>query len=106
LIATIRYEMWTLWPNGIRLAGAEQHLLFRVTEKQLHLSLDNIECVLYIAVAMPRHCLCRRDLKFCDAESWPFGMAKPTIYFIEMTSVLERLHPSSFMPPNVFNMCV
>ena len=38
------------------------------------MALDNVEGVLYVAVTMPGHLLCRRDLEFADAEAGPLSM--------------------------------
>jgi hypothetical protein len=43
-------------------------------------SLDDVERILDIAVAMPRHLLSRRDLEFADAEAGPLGMINQQPY--------------------------
>src|SRR5919197_2699474 len=86
-IAAISYKMRPLRRHGICVTGPKQHFLLRLTKKQPQLSLNDVKSVLDIAVAMPRHGLSRRDLKFRDAEAGTFGVISAPLYFIKMTGI-------------------
>jgi len=79
-------------PDRIRLAGTEPHLLLRLAQEQPETSLQDIERILDVAVAMPGHGLGWRDLEFGDPETRPLGMSGPPLDRVDMTGVLQRFH--------------
>ena len=69
-------QMRAARPDGIGVAGAEPHLLLGLAQEQAEASLQDVERILDIAVAVPRHVLVRRDLDFGDAETGASGTCR------------------------------
>src|SRR5262249_51124705 len=82
------------------LRRAEPHLLLGFTQEEPELSRDDVERILNMAVAVPGHLLCRRELEFGDAEARSLGMVRPALDGIEMARVLDRFH--GFLPVGWF----
>lgn len=78
-VASIGDQMRTARPDGIGVAGTEPHLLLGLPQEQSEASLQDVERILDLAVAVPRHVLVRRDLEFGDAETQPLGMQRPAL---------------------------
>src|SRR5579863_8436622 len=78
--------------DRIRFTGSEPHLLLRLAQEQPEPSLQDIERVLDVAVAVPRHGLDWRDLEFGNPESRSLGMSGPPLDGVDMTGVLQRFH--------------
>ena len=95
-LPTVTNEVRSSRSDRINLAGAEQHFLLGFAQEESDLSYEDVECILDVAVIMPRHLLRRRDLELADAEAGPFGMISASLDFIEMARVFDRFHFSPF----------
>src|SRR5258705_6597235 len=89
--------MRTSRTNSIGLPYGQAHLLLRFTCKNSYRSVDNVECVLHIAVVMPGYDLRWADLQLGDAEAGPRGVVGATFNFIVPTCALSRLHGGSLL---------
>src|SRR5262249_61764111 len=72
--ATVRDQMGTTRPHGVRLAGHQADVLLGLTQEDAQGPLDDEERVLHARVIVPRYALARADLQFRDAKPRSLGM--------------------------------
>src|SRR5262249_47550537 len=72
--ATVRDQMGTTRPHGVRLAGHQADVLFGITQEDAQGPLDDEERVLHARVVVPRHALARADLQLRDSKPRSLGM--------------------------------
>src|SRR6476469_1250189 len=94
-VTGIRDKMRTSRTNSISLACCQAHLFFRLARENADFSVYYVECVLHVAVVMPRYRLRRTYLQLGDAKAGPSGVAGATFNLIVPACVLERLHVDS-----------
>src|ERR1700694_5906764 len=94
-VARVGDEVRPRGPHRVGLARLELHVLLGLAHENPDVSGQHIECVLDVAVAVPRHLLLRADLQLGNAEAGPLGMNCAALHFVEPARILDRLHVCS-----------
>src|SRR5262249_30071950 len=72
--ASVRNEMGTTRPHGIRLTGHQADVLLGITQEDAQAPLEDEERVRHARVVVPRHALARADLELGDAKPRSLGV--------------------------------
>jgi hypothetical protein len=81
-------------PDTVSIAGAEPRYFLRLAQREPEMPLDDVERILDVAVAMPRHLLRRRNPEFTNAEAGPLGITSPALHLIKMARIINRFRAS------------